>query len=128
MFGNLSKQVLRSSLSSAAILSAVLMMPVHAQPPAATQNAPISADGVAVVDIPSSSAQTGQLDIEKGRFAQESVDHLLLPARNIDFKSGSLGSLTANIQNALFDTVPVEQLQLAAPGFTFNTMELMTNR
>jgi len=84
--------------------------------------------GTALLDLPSGSAQTITLDIDQGRFANQSVGHLKLSAKGIDFRQGTLNSLGAEIRNGLFDTIPVDLLKLDASAFSFDTLELLNHR
>jgi hypothetical protein len=84
--------------------------------------------GVAVIDLPNGSAQTIVLDIEQGRFAEQSVGRLTLNARGINFRQGALDSLSATVQDGQFDTVPVDQLKLVTQAFSFDTFELINHR
>jgi hypothetical protein len=113
---------------SALALSLALPMAVMAQLPGQSVHAPIKAGGVAVLDLPDSSAQSVTLDIVKGRFADYSVGRLTLLASGIDFRNGTLQGLKADIRDADLENLRVERLQMDTPPFSFDTMQLLNNR
>jgi hypothetical protein len=80
------------------------------------------------LDLPDSSAQSVSLDIVKGRFADYSVGRLTLTGSGVDFRGGTLQSLKADIAEGNFDNLLVDKLQILAPAFSFDTMQLLNNR
>jgi hypothetical protein len=92
-----------------------------------TVHAPLKAGGVAVIDLPDSSAQSVTLEIVKGRFADYSVGKFSLTGSGIDFRSGTLQGLKTDISGGDFDNLLVDRLQMAAPAFAFDTMQLLNN-
>lgn len=105
------------------------LSPSNAQLPGQPSvHAPLKAGGVAVIDLPDSSAQSVTLEIVKGRFADYSVGKLSIMGSGIDFRSGTLQGLKADISNADFDNLLVNRLQMVAPAFAFDTMQLLNNR
>jgi hypothetical protein len=112
-----------TSLSRAILIATVglVSLPSLAQ-------APISAGGTAVIDLPSGAAETMRLEIQKGRFAEQSVERLSLMAQGIDFKQGALRQLTAELNNALFDTLPLDALKIVTGPFAFSPQELLGHR
>jgi hypothetical protein len=89
---------------------------------------PIAVGGATVTDIPAGSADSVRFDIQKGRFAEQSVDKLSLTATGIDFKQGKLQGLSANMMNAQFDALVLDAMSLTTGAFTFDPMELMNRR
>jgi len=92
-----------------------------------TTHAPIQAGGVAVLDLPDSSAESVSLTIQKGRFSDYAVGQLSLNGHGIDFRNGTLQQLQADVKAAELDSLLVDRLQMTAPAFSFNTMELLNN-
>jgi hypothetical protein len=90
--------------------------------------APIRSNGVVALDLPDSSAQAITLDILKGRFADYSVGRIKLTGEGIDFRNGTLQGLKADITEGDFENLLVDQMNLAAPAFSFDTMQLLNNR
>jgi hypothetical protein len=80
------------------------------------------------VDLPDGEAKNIRLDIQQGRFNQESVGRLVLDAQNIDFRKGALASLKADILDGYFATLPVDKLSLQTQGFSFDTFELLNKQ
>lgn len=95
--------------------------------PQPSVHAPIRSGGVAVIDLPDSSAQSVSLNIVKGRFSDYSVGNLTLSGSGVDFRNGTLQGLKADISNADLDNLLVDRLQLNAPAFAFDTMQLINN-
>jgi hypothetical protein len=89
---------------------------------------PIAVGGATVTDIPAGSADSVRFDIQKGRFAEQSVDKLSLTATGIDFKQGKLQGLSANMMNAQFDALVLDAMSLTTGAFAFDPMELMNRR
>jgi LmeA-like phospholipid-binding len=89
---------------------------------------PISVGGANVVDVPAGSADSVRFDIQKGRFAEQSVDKLSLTATGIDFKQGKLQGLLADMTNAQFDALTLDAMKLTTGAFAFDPMELMNRR
>lgn len=96
--------------------------------PAPVMRAPIKAGGVMALDLPDSSAQSISLDILKGRFSDYSVGRITLTGSGIDFRNGTLQGLKADITEGDFENLLVDKLSLAAPAFSFDTMQLLNNR
>jgi hypothetical protein len=80
------------------------------------------------VDLPVSSADAVRLDIKQGRFAAQSVGHLMLDAQGIDFRNGTLKSLGAEMSQGNFDNVMVDMLKLNTNAFSFDTVELLNHQ
>ena len=93
-----------------------------------TMHAPIQAGGAVALDLPDSSAQAITLDILKGRFADYSVGRITLTGSGMDFRNGTLAGLKADIAQGNFDNLLVDHFLLTAPGFSFDTMQLLNNR
>jgi hypothetical protein len=98
-------------------------------PPASGNTLPgLNSAGVAVIDLPSSTAESIRLDIKQARFASHSVGRMILDAQGVDFKKGALTSLGADIADGNFDNVLVDQLKLDTSGFSFDSLELLNHR
>ena len=89
---------------------------------------PIPVGGANVVDVPAGSADSVRFDIQKGRFAEQSVDKLSLTATGIDFKQGKLQGLMADMTNAQFEHLTLDAMKLTTGAFAFDPMELMNRR
>jgi hypothetical protein len=119
-------------------VSLALWMPARAQQPDTVAPAQTVANGAATLpvltgqsvlfDLPDSTADSVRLDIQNGRFAQQSVGRLVLDARGIDFRQGVLKGLGAEIHAGFFERLPVDWLKLESSGFAFDTMELLNRR
>jgi hypothetical protein len=89
---------------------------------------PISAGSATVMDVPAGTADTVRFDIQKGRFAEQSVDKLSVVASGIDFKQGKLTGLSADMTNAQFDSLVLDAMKLTTGAFSFDPIELMNKR
>lgn len=89
---------------------------------------PINSGGVVMIDLPTSTAESIRLDIKEGRFAAQSVGHLTLDAQGVDFRKGTLKSLTAHVKNGHFDNALVDDLLMKTQAFSFDTFELLNRR
>src|SRR5689334_19867822 len=94
------------ALATALLLPLAALAQLPGQP---SVHAPLRAGGVAVIDLPDSSAQSVTLDIVKGRFADYSVGKLSLTGSGIDFRSGTLQGLKTDIRDADFDNLMVDR-------------------
>src|SRR5262245_51408082 len=92
-----------------------------------TMHAPIRSGGVAVIDLPDSSAHSVSLNIVKGRFADDCAGNLTLTGSGVDFRNGTLPALKADVSNADLDNLLVDRLLLVTPAFAFDTMQLINN-
>jgi hypothetical protein len=118
--------VLTNAAISLGILSLMSLLPLNVM--AQGQPVPINASGISIVDLPVSSADAVRLDIKQGRFAAQSVGHLMLDAQGIDFRNGTLKSLGAEMSQGNFDNVMVDMLKLNTNAFSFDTVELLNHQ
>jgi hypothetical protein len=130
------RQSIQSTVAVMMVLGSVALatvgLSVAATPPPlmATPAIPMPAltGGSVMLDLPSGSAENITLDIQQGRFANQSVGNLKLNAQGIDFRQGSLKSLGAEVRDGQFENIPVDLLKLNANAFSFDTMELLNHR
>jgi hypothetical protein len=109
----------------------LVMSQTTSQAPAAKpgSSAPVlQGDGLVFFDIPSGSADMVRLEIQNGRFDQQSVGNLALALQKVDFKAGTLNSLDAKMTNAQIEEIPLDSLQLKTAPFSFDPFELINRR
>jgi hypothetical protein len=131
------KQSIQSLLMAFVTLVSIAMVPVGIGQAATLAPQPFAAPAIPVptltggsvmLDLPSGSAENIILDIQQGRFANQSVGNLKLNAQGIDFRQGSLKSLGAEVKDGQFENIPVDLLKLNASAFSFDTLELLNHR